>query len=282
MGNSGASVGLRLDVTDSEPRPEDRSLPAETPAQNGVVDDEGPALHRVVSKPSGHIAIVLVALAAGLVGLWLGGMMTGTGPVATTAGTLRVIAATASFASPASGSAGTHWIVGGSVAPALVEAYYATLETSAGLGAVVCTTGDGLSCHGVPRTDVRTVYSEIDAASPLPGPEELWTEVGVVNVSARGAVDTIVADDLSPALFNDIQVISSPVAAGSAWSNSGSGLKQVSSNGTLVFTDLGSLAPGRHVVLIRSVFSVPPDPHGLVETWSALAIEVSGDQIPAS
>ncbi len=48
----------------------------------------------------------------------------------------------------------------------------------------------------------------------------------------------------------------------------------VSVNGAVVAMDLGNLAVGQYVVLIRQVFSLPPDPRGLVETWKALGIEV--------
>jgi len=38
--------------------------------------------------------------------------------------------------------------------------------------------------------------------------------------------------------------------------------------------DLGRLVGGTYVVLIHQVFSVPPDPNGLVQSWKAIGVEV--------
>jgi hypothetical protein len=50
----------------------------------------------------------------------------------------------------------------------------------------------------------------------------------------------------------------------------------VSVNGAVAVMDLGFLGVGRYVVLIRSVYSVPPDRYGLVEAWKAIGVEVDG------
>ena len=56
--------------------------------------------------------------------------------------------------------------------------------------------------------------------------------------------------------------------------------KQVQNSETASFSSfasgLGFLGVGRYVVLIRSVYSVPPDRYGLVEAWKAIGIVVDG------
>ncbi len=64
------------------------------------------------------------------------------------------------------------------------------------------------------------------------------------------------------------------MGTGQVWADGGSFVSPVSVNGAVAFMDLGSLPVGRYVVLVRSVFSVPPDRCGLVETWKTVGLEV--------
>ncbi len=86
-------------------------------------------------------------------------------------------------------------------------------------------------------------------------------------------VDVIVIDDLSPALFSQVAVLKpSPVQR--TWTDSRAAVTPVRVNGAVAVMDLGRLAGGTYVVLIRQVFSVRPDRYGLHESWKRLGVEV--------
>ena len=164
------------------------------------------------------------------------------------------------------------WVTGGSVAPGWMQAYYATRSTPAGLAPVACQADAGLACLAVSARMVADLESTTPALPQIPGPDALWPQLAPAHLGRPGAtVHVILIDDLSPALSShaDVQVaLPGPDLAARPQVTS------VSVNGAVVAMDLGNLAVGRYVVLIRQVFSLPPDPHGLVETWKALAIEV--------
>lgn len=165
------------------------------------------------------------------------------------------------------------WVTGASVAPDLMQAYYAIRETSAGLAPVVCTTDTGLACQGVPAHPVLDLADATPTSPKIPNPDELWPELVPVHLAQTGgAVNVLLIDDLSPALYSqaDIQV----AGQGEPWHARGS-VSPVSVNGAVAVMDLGRLVVGRYVVLIRQIFAVPPDPHGLVENWKAIGIEVN-------
>lgn len=221
-------------------------------------------LHSVDPRPP-LVPVLLVGVAVGvLIGLGLAQVT----PVAPKATATNGVEATSSSPSPRS------WITHASVAPELMQAYYATRVTSAGLAPVVCTTVYGLACQRVPAHEV----SPVEGASPetqLPGPNELWSQLpGIAHVNGAGKpVDVIVVDDLSPALFSQVTVLK-PSPDQTTWTASGAVVTPVSVNGAVAVMDLGRLVGGTYVVLIRQVFSLPPDPHGLVESWKAIGVEV--------
>ena len=227
--------------------------------------NEPPILLQPGSTRARILPVGLLALAAGIVmGMWLG------------RATPALPTATATAEADATGSIGSlgPWIADASVAPELVQAYYATRVTSAGLAPVVCTTGVRLACQGVDGHAVVDTEAMSPAAVQIPGPDELWPELTPAHLDRSGAaVDTIVADDLSPALYS--QVTYKALGTGQSWTD-GASVTSVSVNGAVVFMDLGSLSIGQYVVLIRQVFSVPPDRYGLHEGWKAIAIEVDG------
>jgi hypothetical protein len=209
------------------------------------------------------LPVLLLGLALGIV-IGLGvGRATSVAPASTA--TPR-----AAGSSPSATARGA-WVTGASVAPDLMQAYYATRETSAGLAPVVCTTDQGLACQGVPARLVADVESKMPASPQIPGPSDLWPALGPAHLAqAGGGVHAILIDDLSPALYSE--VVLQVARAGQSWT--GTTVTPVNVNGAVVVVDLGRLAVGQYVVLIRQVLSVPPDPHGLVETWSAIGIEV--------
>ena len=165
------------------------------------------------------------------------------------------------------------WITNASVAPELIQAYYATRETSAGLAPVVCTTAYGLACEGVPAHEVSPVEGA-SLETQIPGPNELWSQLaGIAHVNGAGSpVDVIVIDDLSPALFSQVVVLT-PNPDQATWAK-GVAVIPVSVNGAVAAMDLGSLPHGAYVVVVRQVLSLPPDPHGLVESWKAIGVDV--------
>ncbi len=211
------------------------------------------------------VPALLVGIALGVViGLGLAQVT----PVAPKATATSAVDAASSSPSP------SPWITSASVAPELMQAYYATRETSAGLAPVVCTTAYGLACQGVPAHD----FSHVEGASPetqIPGPNELWPQLsGIAHVNGAGTpVDVIVIDDLSPALFSQVAVLTSSPDQRS-WTDLGAALTPVSVNGAVAAVDLGPLARGVYVVLIRQVFSVPPDRYGLQQSWKVIGVEV--------
>lgn len=227
------------------------------PVTNGSSVHPGP-----LGSRSPLLPILLVGLALGIaIGLGLG--RAPTAPPAPTA------AASASGAPP-SATPSRAVVAGASVAD-LMQAYYATRETSAGLEPVVCTTETRLACQGVPARMILNVEGANPTLPPIPGPDELWPQLGPVRLThVGGGVDTILMDDLSPALGS--QVVVQMAGPGQSWS--GTTLTPVLANGAVAIVDLGSMAPGRYVLLIRQVLAVPPDPQGLVESWKAIGIEV--------
>jgi hypothetical protein len=207
--------------------------------------------------------LVLVVLLAGLViGLWLGRLGAVNSPGATIPATTTASAIADEL------------IVGATVAPALVNAYYATLPTKAASDAEICTSGGGLACVGVPVRILASGYWETASAPPLPGPAELWPELDVVHLTSVASSRTILAADLSPSMFNDFLVDSTSDPAGAGWTEWLNPVRQASSNGSVVFADVGSLPAARYIVYIRTVYRLPPGPYGLVETWRAVGIDV--------
>jgi hypothetical protein len=241
-------------------------------AHDGAVVNEPPIrLNPVGSRPWG-LPVVLLSLAVGVgMGLWLG-RATPAGPtvIATEAAT-----ATGEASATASSTTQGRRIVTASVAPDLMQAYYFTRVTSSGLEPVVCTTGTVLACKPVAAHEVLDIERSSPAPVPIPGPDDLWAQLTPVHLDRAGAAgDVIVVDDLSPALFS--QIVYQPVGVGLSWTDGGSSVTPVSVNGAVAIMDLGFLGVGRYVVLIRSVYSVPPDQHGLVEAWKAIGVEVDG------
>lgn len=210
-----------------------------------------------------------VALLGVVVGILLGlglGRATSIAPAATTTPGLA--------ASPPATTPGA-WITNASVAPDLMQAYYATRVTSAGLAPVLCTTDSGLACQGVPAHVVLDLENATPAPGQIPSPEDLWPQLRPAHLAqAGGRVHAILIDDLSPAVYS--QVIVQVLGQGQTWTNGDTSVTPVSVNGAVVVMDLQMLGVGRYVVLIRQVFSVPPDPHGLVESWKAIGVEVDG------
>ncbi len=221
-------------------------------------------LHSVDPRPP-LLPVLLVGVAAGVA---LGFGLAQVTPVAPQATATSAVDATSSSPSPRS------WITDASVAPELMQAYYATRVTSAGLAPVVCTTAYGLACQGVPSHEVKQVEGA-SLETQIPGPNALWPQLaGIAHVNGTGnPVDVIVIDDLSPALFSQVAVLE-PSPDQRTWTDSGAAVTPVSANGAVAVMDLGRLAGGTYVVLIRQVFSVPPDRYGLQESWKAIGVEV--------
>ena len=221
-------------------------------------------LHSVDPR-SPLVPALLIGIALGVViGLGLAQVT----PVAPKATATSAVGATSSSPHPSS------WITSASVAPELMQAYYATRVTSAGLAPVVCTTAYGLACQGVPAHEI----THIEGASPeteIPGPSEMWPQLAAIaHVNGAGApVDVIVVDDLSPALFSQVAVLI-PSPDQRSWTDLGAAVTPVSVNGAVAVMDLGPLARGAYVVLIRQVFSVPPDRYGLHQIWKVIGVEV--------
>lgn len=220
-------------------------------------------LHPVGGR-SPALPVALLGVAVGvLLGLGLG-RATSIAPVATTT--------PGPAASPPATTPGA-WITNASVAPDLMQAYYATRVTSAGLAPVLCTTDSGLACQGVPAQIVLDLANATPAPGQIPSPDDLWPRLGPAHLAqAGGRVHAILIDDLSPALYS--QVVVQAAGPGQSWT--AKTLTPISVNGAVVVMDLGRLGVGRYMVLIRQVFSVPPDPHGLVESWKAIGVEVDG------
>jgi hypothetical protein len=229
-------------------------------AHDAVVTSGSPAPLRSVGVRAPLLPGLLLGLALGLiVGLGLGHA------------TSVTPAPTASPAAGASPSATTSaWVTNASVAPGLLQAYYATRVTSAGVAPVVCTADPGLVCQGVPAYSVAYVENGTPASPQIPGPAELWTQLGPAHLArAAGAVHAFLIDDLSPALYSQVDIL----GPGEPWTDNAP-VTSVSVNGAVVAMDLGRLGAGQYVVLIRQVFSVPPDRQGLVEHWKAIGLEV--------
>lgn len=206
------------------------------------------------------LRVLLVGLALGLlIGLSLGHA------------TSVTQAPTTSPAAGASPSATTPtWVTNGSVAEDLMQAYYATRVTSAGVAPVVCTTDNGLVCQGVPAYSVAYLQNGTPASPQIPGPGELWLQLGPVHLAqVGGTVHAMLIDDLSPALYSQVDIL----GPGEPWTATAPATS-VSVNGAVVVMDLGRLGAGQYVVLIRQVFSVPPDRQGLIESWKSIGIEV--------
>lgn len=212
--------------------------------------------------------LVPVLLVGVLVGVVIGLGLAQVTPVAPKATATSGVDATSSSPYPSS------WITNASVAPELLQAYYATRVTSAGLAPVVCTSAYGLACQGVPAHEVANV-EDASPETQIPGPNELWSQLtGIAHVNGAGtAVDVIVIDDLSPALFSQVAVLM-PSPDQMSWTDRGAAVTPVSVNGAVAAMDLGRLVGGTYVVLIHQVFSVPPDPNGLVQSWKAIGVEV--------
>ena len=207
-----------------------------------------------------------------LLGLGLG-LLVGLGLDRATSVAPAATAAPVAGASPSATTPGA-WVNGASVAPELMQAYYATRVTSAGLAPVLCATDPVLACQGVPAHRVLDLANAVPASPQIPSPDELWPQLGSVHLTqTSGLVHVLLIDDLSPALYSqaDVQL----AGRGEPWHDGGS-VSLVSVNGAVVVMDLGSLGVGQFVVLIRQVFAVPPDRHGLVESWKAIGIEVDG------
>ena len=163
------------------------------------------------------------------------------------------------------------WIVTASVAPELVQAYYATRQTSAGLSPVVCSTGVELACQGIAALEPLDPGATDPAEAQIPGADGLWPALTPAHLDVAGAlIDTIIADDLSPALYSQVAL----QASGSGGSWTAADLVPPVSVGAVAFMDLGPLPAGRYVVVIRQVFSVPPDRYGLYESWKAIGLQV--------
>lgn len=211
------------------------------------------------------VPILLVGVVVGVV---IGLGLAQVAPVAPRATATGAVDATSLRPNPSS------WITDASVAPELMQAYYSTRETSAGLAPVVCTTVYGLACQGVPAHEFTHVVGAIPSPQ-IPAPAELWLELpGIAHVNGAGsAVDVLVIDDLSPALVSQVTVLM-PSPDHTTWTDSGAAATPVSVNGAVAVMDLGHLVGGTYLVLIRQVFSVPPDRYGLVETWKAIGVEV--------
>ena len=174
-------------------------------------------------------------------------------------------------ASPSATTSGA-WVTGATVAPDLLQAYYTTRVTSSGLAPVVCTTDAGLACQGVPAHRILDLVNGTPASPLIPSPDELWPQLGPAHLmQTGGTVNVLLIDDLSPALYSqvDIQV----AGQGEPW-HAGGFVTPISVNGAVVVMDLRLLVVGRYVLLIRQILAVPPDPHGLVESWKAIGIEV--------
>jgi hypothetical protein len=226
------------------------------------VTDDSPAPLRSVGLRSPLLPVLLLGLALGLlIGLGLGHATS----------VPQVPHPTTGSAVGTSPSAGTPaWVTNASVAPDLMQAYYATRMTSAGIAPVVCTADDVLSCQGVPAYRVASFENGTPASPQIPGPGELWPQLGPAHLAhSGGAVHALLIDDLNPALYSQADIL----GPGEPWTG-GAPVTSVSVNGAVVVMDLGRLAAGQYVVLIREIFSVPPDRQGLVESWKAIGIEV--------
>ncbi|MHB8959278.1 MAG: hypothetical protein ACYDAN_06595 [Candidatus Limnocylindrales bacterium] len=221
-------------------------------------------LHSVDPRPP----VVPVLLVGVLVGVVIGLGLAQVAPVAPKAAATSAADAASSSPRPSS------WITSASAAPELLQAYYATRDTSAGLAPVVCTTVYGLACQGVPAHEFTHVEGAIPSPQ-IPAPAEMWLQLpGIAHVNGAGsAVDVLVVDDLSPALVSQVTVLM-PSPDRTTWTDSGAAATPVSVNGAVAVMDLGRLVGGTYLILIRQVFSVPPDRYGLVETWKAIGVEV--------